>query len=252
VSSAPLDARLAASHTKKATLVAALALASALVAACDKKKRRDDVAPTPDEPSATSSSSASALTSASASASVSVVATAVATSAPSSEPTLDVGPAQASATATRDERQKAVLALLAGGEPLPSLPRVVTEPGDPWDDGLRARLTARKPPQVRAGATTVSGRLPPEVIQRIVRQNFGRFRLCYERGLSNNPSLEGQVVVRFVIGTDGAVSSVTKQSSTLADEAVAACVVAAFRSLSFPQPEGGVVSVSYPIAFKPG
>ena len=63
-----------------------------------------------------------------------------------------------------------------------------------------------KPPQVRMGATQVSGRLPPEVIQRIVRQNFGRFRLCYENGLRNNPNLQGRVSVRFVIGRDGAVS----------------------------------------------
>ena len=41
---------------------------------------------------------------------------------------------------------------------------------------------------------SVSGRLPPEVIQRIVRQNFGRFRLCYENGLRNNPNLQGRVV----------------------------------------------------------
>ena len=41
------------------------------------------------------------------------------------------------------------------------------------------------------GATQVNGRLPPEVIQRIVRQNFGRFRLCYENGLRNNPNLAG-------------------------------------------------------------
>jgi len=35
----------------------------------------------------------------------------------------------------------------------------------------------------------VNGRLPPEVIQRIVRQKFGRFRLCYEQNLRMQPSL---------------------------------------------------------------
>jgi hypothetical protein len=35
-------------------------------------------------------------------------------------------------------------------------------------------------PTVRQLETTVNGRLPAEVIQRIVRQNFGRFRMCYE------------------------------------------------------------------------
>jgi pSer/pThr/pTyr-binding forkhead associated (FHA) protein len=109
-----------------------------------------------------------------------------------------------------------------------------------------------KPPQVRMGATSVSGRLPPEVIQRIVRQNFGRFRLCYENGLRNNPNLQGRVAVRFVIGRDGAVSNVGNGGSDMPDGGVVSCVVRAFYGLSFPQPEGGIVTVVYPIMFSPG
>ena len=109
-----------------------------------------------------------------------------------------------------------------------------------------------KPPQVRMGATQVSGRLPPEVIQRIVRQNFGRFRLCYENGLRNNPNLQGRVSVRFVIGRDGAVSNVSNGGSDMPDGGVVSCVVRAFYGLSFPQPEGGIVTVTYPIMFSPG
>ena len=109
-----------------------------------------------------------------------------------------------------------------------------------------------KPPQVRMGATSVSGRLPPEVIQRIVRQNFGRFRLCYENGLRNNPNLQGRVGVRFVIGRDGAVSNVGNGGSDMPDSGVVSCVVRAFYGLSFPQPEGGIVTVVYPIMFSPG
>jgi hypothetical protein len=109
-----------------------------------------------------------------------------------------------------------------------------------------------KPPSVRMGATSVSGRLPPEVIQRIVRQNFGRFRLCYENGLRNNPNLQGRVAVNFVIGRDGAVSQVQNGGSDLPDSGVVQCVVRAFYGLSFPQPEGGIVTVGYPIMFSPG
>ena len=109
-----------------------------------------------------------------------------------------------------------------------------------------------KPPQVRMGATSVSGRLPPEVIQRIVRQNFGRFRLCYENGLRNNPNLQGRVSVRFVIGRDGAVSNVGNGGSDMPDGGVVSCTVRAFYGLSFPQPEGGIVTVVYPIMFSPG
>jgi len=108
------------------------------------------------------------------------------------------------------------------------------------------------PPSVRMGATTVSGRMPPEVIQRIVRQNFGRFRLCYENGLRNNPNLEGRVVVRFIIGRDGSVSSVSNGGSDMPDSGVVSCVARAFYGLSFPQPDGGIISVTYPIRFSPG
>jgi hypothetical protein len=107
-------------------------------------------------------------------------------------------------------------------------------------------------PQVRIGHTEVSnGRLPPEVIQRIVRQNFGRFRLCYESGLRTSPSLQGRVVVRFVIGSDGRVSNVGG-GGDLPDSGVVSCVTRAFYGLSFPQPDGGIVTVSYPIVFTPG
>lgn len=109
-----------------------------------------------------------------------------------------------------------------------------------------------KAPRVRMGATTVSGRLPPEVIQRIVRQNFGRFRLCYEQGLAKNPNLEGRVQVRFVIGRDGSVSNVGNGGSDIPDSGVVSCVIRAYYGLSFPQPEGGIVTVVYPIMFSPG
>jgi len=107
-------------------------------------------------------------------------------------------------------------------------------------------------PQVRMGATTVNGRLPPEVIQRIVRQNFGRFKLCYENGLRGNPNLEGRVAVRFIISRDGAVASAENGGSDLPDAGVVSCVARAFYGLSFPQPEGGIVTVVSPIMFSPG
>jgi outer membrane biosynthesis protein TonB len=89
------------------------------------------------------------------------------------------------------------------------------------------------------------------VIQRIVRQNFGRFRNCYESGLRSNPNLEGRVTARFVIGRDGAVSNVSA-GGDLPDPAVRSCVASAFYGLSFPAPDSGIVTVTYPILLTPG
>lgn len=107
------------------------------------------------------------------------------------------------------------------------------------------------PPRVRMGAAAVSGRLPPELIQRIVRQNYGRFRLCYENGLRSNYNLRGRVAVRFVIGRDGSVSNVGDAGSDIPDASVAECVRRSFYALSFPAPEGGIVTVVYPLVFRP-
>lgn len=102
-----------------------------------------------------------------------------------------------------------------------------------------------------AGPTQVTGHIPAEVIQRVVRQNFGRFRFCYENGLRTNQELAGRVEVRFVIGRNGGVTLAQDSGSDLPDQAVRQCVVSAFSSLSFPEPEGGIVTVVYPIVLSP-
>lgn len=112
--------------------------------------------------------------------------------------------------------------------------------------------SAGAPSMRPAGETSVSGRLPPEVIQRIVRQNYGRFRMCYERGLVQNPNLAGRVAVRFAIGQDGRVMTAQNGGSDLPDSSVVGCVVSAFYGVTFPQPDNGIVTVSYPIMFSPG
>jgi hypothetical protein len=107
-------------------------------------------------------------------------------------------------------------------------------------------------PKVRTGQATVMGRLPTEVINRIVRRNLGRFRVCYEQGLAKDPTLSGTIATKFVIGAQGAVSTAARDaSSTMKDTTVASCVTNAFSSLMFPQPESGIVVVVYPVIFEP-
>lgn len=104
--------------------------------------------------------------------------------------------------------------------------------------------------ELHFGAVSVTGRLPPEVIQRVVRQNLGGIRSCYDSGLARNAKLAGKVVVRFVIGQDGAVSSATSDpDTTLGDATVVSCIVDHFKKITFPTPEGGIVTVVYPLTF---
>jgi hypothetical protein len=113
-------------------------------------------------------------------------------------------------------------------------------------DGGAAIFTV---PRLRAGPISVNGPLPPEVVQRIVRQNFGRFRRCYESGLSVHPGLAGLVQVRFEIDRQGSVANARDDGSTLPNANVVTCVVAAFGALTFPGALSSTVTVVYPITF---
>lgn len=98
-----------------------------------------------------------------------------------------------------------------------------------------------------------NARLPPEVIQRVVRQSFDRVKLCYQIGLRKDPSIGGKVSTKFVIDRTGAVSKAEPAADTsFPDKSVVDCVVKHFLTLKFPSPEGGDVTVIYPLIFAPG
>jgi hypothetical protein len=120
-------------------------------------------------------------------------------------------------------------------------------------DDVPVVFALNSPPTRSCGEPLPSGgRIPPEKIQQVVREKFGIFRVCYEGGLTGNPKLQGKVTVRFVIERDGTVSGATDSGSDLPDAAVVACVVKGFGTLKFPKPDGGLVTVVYPIVFNPG
>ena len=98
----------------------------------------------------------------------------------------------------------------------------------------------------------VNGRLPPEVIQTIVRGRYAKFQSCYEQGLGRDPNLIGRVTVRFVIGRDGQIASIEPVCTSMPDREVVRCITEEYKPLTFPQPEGGIVTVIYPIMFSPG
>lgn len=58
--------------------------------------------------------------------------------------------------------------------------------------------------------------------------------------------------MKFIIGTDGHVSSAENTGSSLPDLGVIGCVVSGFLTIVFPRPEGGIVTVVYPMIFAPG
>lgn len=117
--------------------------------------------------------------------------------------------------------------------------------------------------------------IPPQVVRRIVHDNFGPMRACYEQGLRRNPGLEGRIPVHLVVDHDGRVTyagdadhpaadapllialpspGVTPPPSPappLRDAQVVDCVLGVFRGLRFPAlpDKNSVATVVYPIVF---
>ena len=143
------------------------------------------------------------------------------------------------------------------GVPLAAIGTLGRANGDGTGQGFgrckRCSLSREHAPStwvMRGGTgTQVNGRLPPEAIQRVVRQSFGRIRACYAQGLQRSPDLEGRIAVKFVIDREGDVAMASTAESSIEDAAVNTCVARAYEAMTFPKPEGGIVTVVYPVVF---
>ncbi len=106
--------------------------------------------------------------------------------------------------------------------------------------------------KIGRGTPDVKGPLPKEIVQRVVRSHVPQIRACYETALLAEPSLSGDVTIRFVISPAGKVSVASVQETTLGDRTAANCIAKAFRTWSFPAPRGGSnVVVSMPLQLSP-
>jgi hypothetical protein len=121
------------------------------------------------------------------------------------------------------------------------------------------RRNGAKTAIVHMGAVEATSGIPVEVIRRILRQNYGRFRQCYEKGLERHRNLQGEVRVRFAIELDGNPSNSRDDGSTLPDASVIRCMASAIERLSFPKlggpwagPDGGPMSVLAHFWLSPG
>jgi len=104
-----------------------------------------------------------------------------------------------------------------------------------------------------AGDPEILGSLDATAIETVIRRHKNQIHYCYQRELTKDPSLAGELVVRFVIARDGSVSSAQIDSTTLEQPSVESCVVGRFMRMQFPEPlGGGVVIVEFPFTFSPG
>lgn len=117
--------------------------------------------------------------------------------------------------------------------------------------------------------------IPPHIVRSVVQERFGEMRACFEKGLRQNPKLQGRLPVHLVVDGEGKVTyagdadrppedapllialpspGATPPSSPappLRDAKVVGCVLDVFRGLRFPSAEDrkSVATVVYPVVF---
>ncbi|MBA3502807.1 MAG: AgmX/PglI C-terminal domain-containing protein [Myxococcota bacterium] len=103
-----------------------------------------------------------------------------------------------------------------------------------------------------ASGTGDFGGYTEDEINRVVKARAGVFRACYQKELNRSPGLGGKLVVRFKIGSDGAVQTAANAGgSSLTNDAVESCVKSNVMRLKFP-PKGAIANVTYPFVFSQG
>ena len=146
-----------------------------------------------------------------------------------------------------DELGEPELATIADGGEAPDAAAV---PAENCPTSEQPPPLARRPPRIASGPP-VTNYIPPSIIMQPIRARAGCFRGCYQAGLARNPALTGRIATRFVIDMDGWVRRARIVSDELGDADVADCVRRAFIGLRYSEPEGGTVTVVYPLQFSP-
>jgi hypothetical protein len=104
------------------------------------------------------------------------------------------------------------------------------------------------------------GSYEPSYIQEHFRADmFPLLKSCYEGALTRRPDLAGKLVMKFSIVGDPQVGGIIEQAefadeSDLKDSDMETCVRESLMTLTFDKPPvgGGLVTVTYPVAFSPG
>ncbi len=80
---------------------------------------------------------------------------------------------------------------------------------------------------------------------------FSEFKKCYQDESRKNNSLNGRVVVFFLINDQGKVNSSKIISTTLKNKDVEDCLIETLNVMTFkPTPAGTVAEITYPFVFK--
>jgi TonB family protein len=165
-----------------------------------------------------------------------------------------------------------VLAACGGSAPEPETPATETPPvaaasdapaapaaksgGDGWEGESEAKSDAAPAAEAKPapGNPDIVETRTLEVIQKLVKDNRKPVRECYEKARKDLPSLQGDMIIHFVLDPEGKVKKieVDQARSSLKSPVVSDCAIKTIKGISFPPSSRGMeTTVNYPYNFTP-
>lgn len=103
--------------------------------------------------------------------------------------------------------------------------------------------------QLAAGAAGTKG-LAKEVVDAVVRANYGSLRACTGHALTSKSGAERRLRVRVAIEANGSVSQTEPLESNFDDQASVPCILEKLRAVRFPPPSAGATSLNLALGFR--
>ncbi|CAN5388292.1 hypothetical protein BH09MYX1_BH09MYX1_19860 [soil metagenome] len=96
---------------------------------------------------------------------------------------------------------------------------------------------------------TLNMSAPVSNAERTIAQLRPSFKSCYQKGLANDPSMAGKLIIQIDIAPNGDVQNVSKTGGSGLSPEVEACIMNKVKTKSFDAPGGGGSKISVPVTF---
>lgn len=97
-----------------------------------------------------------------------------------------------------------------------------------------------------------TGKVSDTSVDMTIKRNMNRFRSCYIKEVSKNPTLAGRITVEFSISEQGNVNGAKILDSQLRNPVVEKCVLQHLQGIEFDPSVGGTSVITYPFIFSIG
>ena len=151
-----------------------------------------------------------------------------------------------------DDQQKAKLAtdLVQCRNDLSNLKEQLAESKAQLQKAQEAKTCALPPVDLKAanaGQKHMEGNIAPDAVIKVVKQNSGGLRACYEKALKRKPDLQyvSSVTARFQIVNTGQAQGVTFAPHT--DAEMEHCMASTMEKWKFPTFQGDPVAFEQPV-----